>query len=461
MADETDFPFQHFVAEDKKKQNKGSYLFAEDSHLRFIGSSHEEFNLSKNNFNYAIGYYQPTSKNKKVKLVQAHGVFNMRQVQLGTGEIDDGSKREIDFAAVRKDLTEQFGSRKRKRQLRSEEAGRVNIEADEAALQALHTQLQVIEQQPSHLEDLDKTGQGKLETINRILPKYDAETKTPAEIYKFSDIFPKALWDALDAPKMLCLCLTANNNATVVIKKKKTSQKLMDDDSETSSDEDDSSDDDSSSDSEEEGGEKKKKDVEQGEVKNVYSALTPEEKQRVAELPQFIQNKRAKLLPIILSAQTTGSAQQQAFVKQRVVQLAYLNIVFRLIKLEKNRKVQKSKDEFQTYIMAPQTSPNTSVVNQIKQHFFKVNGPTIANAYNSEAKFRVLSHLCILSLICADGFEMGKGDVATIANDLQMPASQLLSIYKTVGCTNASESNCKLKAPLKLDLGGNQSARSR
>lgn len=191
IADKTNFLFQYYSSEDEKK----GVIFGESNQVHFIGKNYGGASISKSRNNYAVALVKP---GKPAKVVAANGLFNMKQVNNSDiGGIDNETITESDFNSMRTELTERFGSRKRRRELRSIEANKFNINANESTLLAVQKAMGSAE------AEAEKTlGENEEDGVafsrRAMLPSYDDTTDEVEEIYKFKDIIPKSMSSSLD-----------------------------------------------------------------------------------------------------------------------------------------------------------------------------------------------------------------------------------------------------------------------
>jgi hypothetical protein len=438
IANQTDFPFQFMTPSDQKKYT-GSYIYGESENLRFVGSTHEQFNLSKNNFNYSIGYFDP-KKPARVKLVQANGIFTVKQIAVGdVNGPDDGSIRELEYNAARRDVTELFGARKNKRQLRSQEAGRVNIEADQAALQALDTQLTAIDADGTFEETLSASEQNLLATHKKSLPPFNLEATNVENVYPFEGMLPKFFWRDLDGPKLLALRLDTVSSAPKKTKKDKKGQKRMKDDDDDD-DDNDSSSGSESSDSESSSDEELFDDEAKDETKSTLH-LSSADQAIVDSLPSFIRTRRDLIAAQIRQAQGIGgNAVNKTLLLNKINQLAYFLLLHRLYLLRR---------------ATPRVGFNTKLSDvlgihqqiglHLKSTLFRGN-----LEFTNESTTRILCYLLVMSLLCADSFTVDGPYVAEIAQSLKLPAVELSKVYTRLGANVNASGRAKLTAPLKL-----------
>lgn len=90
------------------------------------------------------------------------------------------------FEELRTQLTERFGSLKRRKDLRSQTANKVDIDASEASAFAAQAALAAAKGMEETKLEQDES--------NPLIPPHDATTTQPEKIYPFSGLLPENLW---------------------------------------------------------------------------------------------------------------------------------------------------------------------------------------------------------------------------------------------------------------------------
>jgi hypothetical protein len=194
IADRPDFPFKYYGHTDARKASQG-LLFTESSQIRFIGTNYEEDTLSKSNHNYAVAVYREGKSSAKV--ITANGLFKMKQIKLADVDgIDTETVTDVDFNTMRTELTERFGARKRRRELRSIENNKFNVDSDKSSLLALETAMETASVQLPKAEPAS-------DLLTALLPTHNAEATVPEDIYPLSSFIPRGLWDSLDHKSLI------------------------------------------------------------------------------------------------------------------------------------------------------------------------------------------------------------------------------------------------------------------
>ncbi len=118
------------------------------------------------------------------------------------GGIDEETITASDFTLMRSELTERFGSLKRRRELRSVEANKFNINANESTLLAVSKAMSVAE---AEAEKLGLTGNEDVLEQNRrvMLPPFDSQTDEVENIYKVDEMIPRSVQSTLNHDELI------------------------------------------------------------------------------------------------------------------------------------------------------------------------------------------------------------------------------------------------------------------
>lgn len=205
VAEEEDFVFQVYKRERPAAKNAPpvveTLIFGEGNETHFLGYDDKSTTLAKNDNNYAIGVFRPNYVGKSgpiIRIVPAAGLYVMKELNnKDAGGIDTVTINDLDYNTVRTQLTERFGSRKRRRELRSEQANAFDINANKAA--ALAAQLALESAAELSAAAPDSGIDGRLAK----LPAFDDKTENPEQIYAFSALLPAEAWDSLDHRSIL------------------------------------------------------------------------------------------------------------------------------------------------------------------------------------------------------------------------------------------------------------------
>lgn len=172
-------------------------IFAESSQSRFVGSNFEEDSISKSRHNYAVAVFRPGKNSAKV--ISANGLFVVKQTKFGdVSGLDTDTITDVDFNTMRTELTERFGSRKRRRELRSIENNKFNIDSDASSLLAVETAMET-----AAVLLPQNSADDVISSQTAVLPTYNADAKEPENIYPFTSFLPKNLWDNLDTKSLI------------------------------------------------------------------------------------------------------------------------------------------------------------------------------------------------------------------------------------------------------------------
>lgn len=153
-----------------------------------------DLHLTSSYSSFAIGVHKH-GKNA-VKVIATSPLFSVteRHVDDAKRELDP-SIVEQDFDSTRSALTERFGSVKRRRELRSQEASKFDVDSHSGSAQAAQSALDSAAATVPTSEETDAE--------RALLPPYDALTTDESKIYKFSDMVPTTLWRALPTKPLI------------------------------------------------------------------------------------------------------------------------------------------------------------------------------------------------------------------------------------------------------------------
>jgi hypothetical protein len=189
------FSFQYFS--NPRKPNEG-VVFGESAQTHYLGTNTATAALTKNRNNYAVGVYR--AGRDSVRIVPAHGLFVMKEANnADAAGLDLTTIAGSDYATVRTQLTERFGSRKRRRELRSEQANAFDVNANKSA--ALAAQM-AFESAATLVPATDGNAGMHAARLEK-LPAFNADAETPEGIYAFSALLPESAWSALDHKAVL------------------------------------------------------------------------------------------------------------------------------------------------------------------------------------------------------------------------------------------------------------------
>jgi hypothetical protein len=155
-------------------------LVAETELVNYIGTNFGVENTQGSGCtHYGVGVFN--RKKQKISYVDVNHLYMMHQElrNLETSKDDDNR----DYYTQRNRVVDAFGSKKRKKQLKSQLANRVNLDASASAVEAVSD---VIGNLPEH--DVDETS---AQSALGVLPEHDLETKKINEIYPIKGFFPK------------------------------------------------------------------------------------------------------------------------------------------------------------------------------------------------------------------------------------------------------------------------------
>ncbi len=201
----------------KNTQRQNRLLRGDTPHVEYDGTNHGAHAYHQAFYHsYAVGVVtsnpNPASADTvSIQLVDVPHVYVMRQTVKGVAAEEMAKRDDIkaqaeaanagkdektrardEHAIKRKSLVETFGSRKKLRAFKSEEAGAVKLTGASASLQALNKALTDVKQPVLETESSDDEsgsaaggGGGAVATgaLSTILPPYDDKTTDPAKIY--------------------------------------------------------------------------------------------------------------------------------------------------------------------------------------------------------------------------------------------------------------------------------------
>ncbi len=146
---------------------------------------------------FAVGIFRPGKPH--VSLAPVSTCYSIHEIRKSEfTQPGDDTVTQSDFNTVRSQLTERFGSVKRRRELRSQELSKFNVDDDSSssasAQAALDTAASVVQKEESQRG----ASANQDDMLRPLLPKFDRTATDPADIYNFADILPKALWSSVD-----------------------------------------------------------------------------------------------------------------------------------------------------------------------------------------------------------------------------------------------------------------------
>lgn len=218
--------FRSLKNETKKGTQRLVHGYSETVH--YIGKNYGDQSVKKNLYNYAIGM---STGGSKMTVVPVEHVYRLDQhvVDQEKDVFQVANKEEtFDEKMTRRNLlVEEFGSKKRKRVVRSKVANRVNMDAKEemeAAAANIGVQLDIISEKAA----ADKSGTASDVHAAAFLPPFDKETKNVEDIYKLDDIILESEYKDLNykdlikiskKPSELASLATSNEYPSFVVQR--------------------------------------------------------------------------------------------------------------------------------------------------------------------------------------------------------------------------------------------------
>lgn len=189
-------------------------LTADTEQVAYSGSNFGQTSFKSNPHKYAIGLFHKAKK--QCTLADVNHVYSL-QPQLKNAEFDtnvgmdaslaEGKSTQEVYMIQNRSLHEQFGSRKKQRQLASKAANRVVIEAG-AAVTAVESALDVTEKLAEA-----KQAAAPITPSAQLLPPHDPLASVPEDIFQIETVLPAEELKALDFKSLLDAAVNKNQQA--------------------------------------------------------------------------------------------------------------------------------------------------------------------------------------------------------------------------------------------------------
>ena len=193
---------------DKTNKNK-NILIGSNSYADYIGKNYGKSDKSLNNQQYAIGFITKSKKNKKkkLKLISLDHIYEMKQkmrqindhMNDKSDDDDDNNNNSINsYLSKRRKLVELFGSKKRKKIVRSQDANRININEknSKSLLSSIKNAAKNVSS--STQNDIKTNNSSSIKPKSDLLPLYNSTTEDVTEIYQLDNLIYMKDFNSLD-----------------------------------------------------------------------------------------------------------------------------------------------------------------------------------------------------------------------------------------------------------------------
>jgi hypothetical protein len=204
-ADINSLGFQYYSSRDDRKANN-RFLLAQSPNADYIGKNYGENDSNKfNNYKYAVGIVN-VNTSSSVELVEIPHIYSMQPKIKTLRQSSESNKDENkqSYAELQSNLVEQFGSKKRKSQLKSKAANKITLQEDISYV--LHSALQ--SNNPNNVNDnnqqyltelvIEDEDDTIIQTKSLVLPSFNLNTEDVDEIYPRSSIITPMEQDLLN-----------------------------------------------------------------------------------------------------------------------------------------------------------------------------------------------------------------------------------------------------------------------
>ena len=397
--------FQLHQSTESRDPRKSSHrvLTCDTANVEWTAANYGDSSYKLQPYTYAVGVV--SDGERRIDLLPVQHVYNMRQhlkphhqrpvvreEKDGSAKAAEGLSAGESYSMRQKALIDSFGSKKRKSQLASKESNKVVVQRDIA--NALDTAL------ATNQPDVGEEGEGGEETDEAlmrktkkdILPPFDEYTDDPLLIYKLHDLIPSSLYSLMQ-PEAKRLLALAKNEATITaliqsIAAPATAVK-----------------------------------EEEGKANTKVSAVD----QQVSRFAL----QRLQLL-------TVTHASDPAAALRLCTLLAFYHLLLTM-------KLSNPRFPRRTLTQLPHPPPPD--VQQYLLSTFTSGAPS--HTVDGAGSRRLLCWLLVTSLLVAGG-RLGGRELALVGEDVKLGGTELVGVYREVGCGKASKAEVQLTAPLAM-----------
>ncbi|KAJ2079771.1 DNA-directed RNA polymerase I subunit rpa49 [Coemansia sp. RSA 988] len=175
-----------------KKQSNRCIVVSETEKVEYVGQNFEDNKLLLKGCKYLVGVHDKASGTvtfRKAPYVRVNPVVKSMKGSLGVPDRDITSR----VAEARNELGEEFGSKKRKSQLRAEERNKIDINTVQDSKSIIEASIELRSSSMPTAQTIKAQ-----EDIGRPVPKYNPTTTEVSEIYDMEDLLPKEVSGYID-----------------------------------------------------------------------------------------------------------------------------------------------------------------------------------------------------------------------------------------------------------------------
>ncbi|KAJ1646369.1 DNA-directed RNA polymerase I subunit rpa49 [Coemansia asiatica] len=161
-------------------------VVSENEKIEYVGQNYEDGKPLSMGSKYLVGVYDKATNTvtfRQAPIVEVRTVIKSLKGAKGVHDRVIGDK----VVQARNELGEAFGNKKAKAQIRAEVRNKINMDAVKGDMDVIEASIgERVSSMPSNKDLADDAD------LSRPVPKYNAETKVPSEIFDMDDVLPKA-----------------------------------------------------------------------------------------------------------------------------------------------------------------------------------------------------------------------------------------------------------------------------
>ncbi|PIA13746.1 RNA polymerase I associated factor, A49-like protein [Coemansia reversa NRRL 1564] len=183
--------FSAYKCVDKEHSNR-CIVVSETEKIEYVGQNFEDNKPLVKGCKYLVGVYDKAAGTvtfRKAPYVRVNPVVKSLKGSLGVPDRDISSR----ILEARNELGEEFGSKKRKSQLRAEERNKINMDTVQASKNIIEASIELRSSSMPTAQVLKAQ-----EDTSRPVPKYNPTATVVSEIYDMEDLLPKAVSGHID-----------------------------------------------------------------------------------------------------------------------------------------------------------------------------------------------------------------------------------------------------------------------
>ncbi|KAJ2626222.1 DNA-directed RNA polymerase I subunit rpa49 [Coemansia sp. RSA 1290] len=182
----------------RSTEKQGNYIVvSENDKIEYVGKTFDGDRPLVRGCNYLLGVYDPQTNSvtfRQAPLVRIDTTIKALKGSRGVSDRDISDR----IMQAHTELGEAFGSKKRKAQIRADERNRINMEGVKNDMKMIGASIESrASSMPSKQELTDAQNSA------RPVPRYNPDTKVPAEIYDMDDVLPKSTAAFIDISPLL------------------------------------------------------------------------------------------------------------------------------------------------------------------------------------------------------------------------------------------------------------------